>query len=476
MNVIITLLLLPFRLLTGLWKILTYPFKALFNRIYGPPPMMMGGPPVDHSAPDMTEEESGMRGQKLYFLISVFFIVAVTWAIYAEIDEQVRAEGIIVTPSDVQHVQSRLPGYVVEIMVKLGSFVEEGEVMFRLEDEDVLANFADNEISLYAARASEIRLTAEMLGHEQAVFPAELIKVAPDAVAKEQSLFQSRRAAIESRLSVLREAVETLERSIAEKLAEARISSSQAMLISEEIALLKPLVEAGHEPRASLLSARTRHQQAEGAAELARLAADAHRSDLAGKIREMESLQISFRAEAAEGLVDAQTKAAQFLSRKDALQGKVRHADIRAPLSGTVSAVHIKTRGAVVQAGTVLADIVPAEAALLVRAQIPPQKVASVQPGQTARISLSAYDPSRYGVLMGVVERVANNTTQMENQMPFYETMIVIPKAELTKSAKKPEIVAGMPLTVDILGEKRTIMNYIMTPIQKSLSVAFREQ
>jgi HlyD family type I secretion membrane fusion protein len=363
--------------------------------------MMMGGPPVDHSAPDMTEEESGMRGQKLYFLISVFFIVAVTWAIYAEIDEQVRAEGIIVTPSDVQHVQSRLPGSIVEIMVKLGSFVEEGEVMFRLEDEDVLANFADNEISLYAARASEIRLTAEMLGHEQAVFPAELIKVAPDAVAKEQSLFQSRRAAIESRLSVLHEAVETLERSIAEKVAEARISSSQAMLISEEIALLKPLVEAGHEPRASLLSARTRHQQAEGAAELARLAADARRSDLAGKIREMESLQISFRTEAAGGLVDAQTKAAQFLSRKDALQGKVRHADIRAPLSGTVSAVHIKTRGAVVQAGTVLADIVPAEAALLVRAQIPPQKVASVQPGQTARISLSAYDPSRYGVLIG---------------------------------------------------------------------------
>ena len=77
---------------------------------------------------------------------------------------------------------------------------------------------------------------------------------------------------------------------------------------------------------------------------------------------------------------------------------------------------------------------------------------------------------------MGVVERVANNTTQMENQMPFYVTMIVTPKAEFTKSAKKPEIVAGMPLTVDILGEKRTIMNYIMTPIQKSLSVAFREQ
>ncbi|MGB0690058.1 MAG: hypothetical protein ACPGOZ_05190 [Candidatus Puniceispirillum sp.] len=91
-------------------------------------------------------------------------------------------------------------------------------------------------------------------------------------------------------------------------------------------------------------------------------------------------------------------------------------------------------------------------------------------------LSLAAYDPSRYGVLMGVVQRVANNTTQPENQMPFYETMIEIPKIELTKSPIRPEITAGMPLTVDILGDKRTVMNYIMTPIQKSLKTAFREK
>ena len=190
----------------------------------------------------------------------------------------------------------------------------------------------------------------------------------------------------------------------------------------------------------------------------------------------MEAVVANFRAEAAANLVEAQTKAAQYLSRKDALQGKVAHAEIRAPLSGTVSAVHVKTIGAVVQAGSVLLDIVPSEAALLVRAQIPPQNVNNVKPGQVARISLSAYDPSRYGVLMGVVERVANNTTQQENMPPFYETMIIIPKPELTKSPIEPEIVAGMPLTVDILGDKRTIMNYVMTPIQKSLNTAFREK
>jgi multidrug efflux pump subunit AcrA (membrane-fusion protein) len=113
---------------------------------------------------------------------------------------------------------------------------------------------------------------------------------------------------------------------------------------------------------------------------------------------------------------------------------------------------------------------------LRARAQVLPQHVASVRPGQIARLSVSAYDPSRYGVLMGVLQRVANNTTQLENQMPYYETIIEIPEVVLTKSGVTPEITAGMPLTVDILGDKRTVMNYIITPIEKSWKSAFREK
>ena len=194
--------------------------------------------------------------------------------------------------------------------------------------------------------------------------------------------------------------------------------------------------------------------------------AEARKSDLQGKQREKESLTDNFKAEAAAQLVEAKTKAAQYLSRQEALRGKVRHAEIRAPLSGTVSAVHVKTIGAVVQAGTVLVDIVPAESVLLARAQVLPQHVAAVRPGQIARLSVSAHDPSRYGVLMGVVQRVATNTTQPENQMPYYETIIEIPEVRLTKSGIQPEITPGMPLTVDILGDKRTVMNYIITPLK----------
>jgi len=471
------IMLLPFRAIGFVWKLVSLPFKLIFNKVYGPPPLMMGGPPVDHSAPDMEDDDGGrMGGQTLYIMITIFVILAIVWAITAEIDEQVRAEGVVVTPSDVQHVQSRLPGSIVDINVALGSKVQKGDVLFRLEDEDVIANFADNEITYHAAQAAEIRLSAEATGKSEIVFPAALREQAPEAVAQEEALFLSRQLAMSSRLSILNDDIETLQRTILEKEAEQRISLAQAKLIRDEIALLEPLVTAGHEPRATLLSAKSRLQQAEGGAELAGLSANARRSDLAGKIREIGAIKANFQAEAAEALVTVQTKAAQHLSRQDALQGKVEHADIKAPLSGIVSAVHVKTVGAVVQAGSVLVDIVPSEVGYLVRAQIPPANVTNVQPGQIARISLQAYDPSRFGVVMGVVERVANNTTQEEQMPPYYETMIIIPKVELTKTNVPPELFAGMPVTVDILGDKRTIMSYIMTPIEKSLKTAFREK
>ena len=476
MKFLLSILLFPVRLVWWVVRLVLAPFRWVFGKLFGPPPMTMGAPPVDHSAPELLPERTGTKGQILYILISIFCVVAVAWAVTAEVDEQVRAEGMIFTPSEVQHVQSRLPGSVVEIRAELGKVVDAGEVLYRLEDEDVIANFADNEIALNAARAAELRLTAEAEGRSRLVFPADLTAAAPEMVAKEASLFTTRAEALAKRVSVLRDNIATLERTIIEKEAEERISLQKAALVAEEIALLKPLVEAGHEPRAVLLAARARHQQETGAAELARLSAAARRADMVSKRREIESAIANFRAGAAEALVEEQTKAAQLLARQDALRGKVRHADVKAPLGGTVSAVHVKTVGAVVQAGTMLVEIVPAEAEYLVRAQVLPQNVKDVQPGQVARISLAAYDPSRYGVIMGEVRRVAKNTTQPENAMPFYETIIAIPDVAFTKSPDTPVITAGMPLQVDILGGKRTIMNYIMTPIQKSLATAFREK
>ncbi len=102
--------------------------------------------------------------------------------------------------------------------------------------------------------------------------------------------------------------------------------------------------------------------------------------------------------------------------------------------------------------------------------------MADVYVGQSVKISLSAYDVSRYGNLEGVVTHIASNTTEQDAMPPFYETLIEIPEIRFSRAELIPEMVPGMQVTVDILGGKRTVMDYILSPIHKATSVAFREK
>ena len=151
------------------------------------------------------------------------------------------------------------------------------------------------------------------------------------------------------------------------------------------------------------------------------------------------------------------------------------YAEIRAPQEGTVFALHLKTVGAVLQAGTVLAEIVPEQKGLTIWTNLRPEIVADVYLGQEAHISLSAYDVSRYGSLAGVVQNVASNTTEREGQPPFYETIITVPDPVFTKTGQSVEIIPGMTVVADIIAGKRTVLDYILKPINKATSVAFRK-
>ena len=406
----------------------------IYRKLTSPPPdplmaaMMMQGVEID-----IDEDPTELQGNKLFTMIAAFFVIMLLWAALTELDEVVRAEGTIVPPSSVQLVQNRLPGSVSIINAKLGDRVAKGDVLYRLEDEDVIANFDDNEVTRIAALAAISRLTAEADGETELAFPDWMEKNAPDVAASERGVFERRQRALSTRLSSINRRIKNL---------------------NDKIEILQPLVEGGHEARLTLV-------EAEGEYNAAR--------------DEYEAVVANYRAEAARELAEVKTRANQAGAREDAFRAKVRHADVRAPADGIVTAVHVKTVGAVVQAGTVLAEIVPDELAVLVKARIMSEDIGGIYPGQVAQVSLSAYDVSRYGNLEGEVQRIAQNTTQEQNMPPFYETLIAIPKPQFSKSDETVEIVPGMTVMVDIIGQKRTVLNYIMTPLNRAAGVAFRE-
>ena len=254
------------------------------------------------------------------------------------------------------------------------------------------------------------------------------------------------------------------------------LASRQLITINKERDIIAPLVEKGFEPRIMLLNLDARIEAEAGRKELAELAVNRMRSDLEAQQRKLASLENRYRADAETQLVEVRTRAAQAEARLDALKGKVAYTDVKAPSDGIISAVHIKTIGAVVDAGAVMAEIVPDEKEVTVRAQVLTDDVAKISPGQKVRVSLSAYDVSRYGALEGEVEKIASNSTQDENLPPYFVTMIKIPDPIYPNSGFEPEITPGMTAIIDVIGGKRTVLQYILSPIERAQQIAFREK
>ena len=158
---------------------------------------------LTEKAEEYLNVEAPRASNRVFVLISVFFTIFILWAALAELNQVVRAEGEIIPPSKVQLVQNRMPGSVRAIEVSLGDTVAKGDVLFVFEDEDASANFDDNEITRLTAMAAMRRLQAEISGSESLDFPALMRRAAPDAIAREEELFNQRRQSLTIRLKVV---------------------------------------------------------------------------------------------------------------------------------------------------------------------------------------------------------------------------------------------------------------------------------
>jgi adhesin transport system membrane fusion protein len=160
---------------------------------------------------------------------------------------------------------------------------------------------------------------------------------------------------------------------------------------------------------------------------------------------------------------------------------------IRSPVRGVVNKIYINTVGRVVGSGADIMAIVPSDDTLLIEANIGPADIAFIRPGEKANVKFTAYDFSRYGGLDGVVERIGVDTVtdeasrqsrQGQPALSYYPIMVRTEKNSLGKDRNGRElaIIPGMVVEVDILTGKKTVLNYLLMPLNRARERALRER
>jgi len=175
-------------------------------------------------------------------------------------------------------------------------------------------------------------------------------------------------------------------------------------------------------------------------------------------------------------LVQIDQRLLEANDQKQRAELQLKFSKLVSPINGVVTAVNPAGVGAVVRAGDVLVEVVPQEEYYLIKAKILPKDIGKVTVGQNARVSYTAYDFSRYGIMEGEMIKIAQNTTTTQQGEIYYDAWVKTQGSTFSKSPINPNILPGMIAQVDMLGEKRTIFEYIMSPLNRMASRALSEQ
>src|SRR5205085_5830473 len=267
------------------------------------------------------------------------------------------------------------------------------------------------------------------------------------------------------------------ERAVMEAQSALEARSTERETRRSELAVLRPLVAKGIEPRLSLL-------QAESAASVAASEAAAAASGLArassavAEARSALSQQMQdWRSQAATELATAQGELAARQRALPALEQRVDRTVVRAPLDGKVNRVMVTTVGGTVAPGAPMVEIVPSEKSLLVEVRVRPQDIAFVRIGQHAKVNITAYDPSVFGALEGTVATISPDAVLEERTGETFYHVRVRTKTDALKDQQGNALPIGPGMVADValIGEKRTVLQYLMTPITRLSETAFRE-
>ena len=412
----------------------------------------------------------------LLFAITGFVAVFLLWAALAKLDVTVRGQGRVVPSSQLQ-VLSNLEGGVVEqILVSAGEEVQQGDPLIRLDPTETGSSLSAAEATSAALAARIARLEAEVEGRRPR-FPVTGSDRLAEQVEIERALYASRQSDLASLTSAARARVTQAERAVAEAQALADARRENARAAREELDLVRPLVESGVEPRLSLIQAESRASVAQS--ELSAAAAGVTRAQSAvAEARASMSQQVQdWRSRAAADLAEARGELAAKREAQPALRGRVDRTVLRAPLSGQVNRVLVSTVGGAVAPGEPLVEIVPSDDALMVQARIRPQDIGWVAIGQPARVNITAYDPTVYGGLPGEVVTISPDSTIDERTgESFYEVKVRTWAEAITDDAgRQLPIGPGMTAEVSLIGEKRSVLSYILRPFTRLQQRAFTE-
>ena len=193
----------------------------------------------------------------------------------------------------------------------------------------------------------------------------------------------------------------------------------------------------------------------------------------------------NYRQQLQNERVEAEGACSRLQQDWDKQQYRSSLLELKAPQSGLVKDLATHTVGTVVAPGTILLTLVPHDEPLVAETWITNIDAGFVQTNQKARIKLAAYPFQKYGMLDGVVRQISADAQEKSDtngqpvkpmQEAAYRALISLNGVHLESQGQRLRLVPGMLVNAEIHLGTRSVLEYLLSPVQKITHEAGRER
>ncbi len=413
-------------------------------------------------------------------------IVLLVWACIGRLDIVSSADGKLVPQTLVKIVQPAEAGVVRELKVQEGDRVAKGQVLAVLDATVAGADSALASRELMRQSLQARRMEAELNGGDMKMAPDDPLDM---FTAVHNQFIAHKRAYVDAREQeeALLTRYEHEHRSALQVLAKLE---QTVPIYSRSADAYRRLREQGfvsilaYEDKFREFTEKQRDLDAQRAT-VASLAAT-----MAAQQKKLKQMQSSYESDLRREMADTSSKLQQLEADREKSNYRESLLTLRAPQDGEIKDLATTTLGAVVQPGTVLMTLVPKDEQLFADVSIRNEDIGFVHTGDQARVKVATYPFQKYGMLEGEVVHISVDAAESGNKTNVEEAARQDPNATASYKARVRlniqrlrdasgatyGLSAGMRVVAEIRYGERTVMEYLLSPVQRTVHDAGRER
>ncbi|PHS26631.1 MAG: secretion protein HlyD [Methylophaga sp.] len=413
-------------------------------------------------------------GRLITWVIMLFFVVAVIWALIGKVDIVVSAPGRVITSGHAKVIQPLNTGIIQTIYVREGQVVNEGDILVELKPDSAIADEQRIDDELTSLKQDKIRLETilDWIKNNQ----SDSSNISTTLNSLQQQLLQSQWQQHQSQLTTLkhqqnkhRSERDSIEQQVqkyqailpiltkrADKLR--MLSEKQYLQEDQYLEIEQQRLTAYHDLKAN----EQRSEETKAAiAEVASQIEQTKKAFNSQMLTELQQATVQYKALGQELIKAAATRQAQTL---------------KAPVSGTIQQLVLHTEGGVVTPAQQLMVIVPSQQPLEVEAMVANLDIGFVKENQIVEIKIDAFPFTKYGVIDGTLTHLSNDAIADEQLGLIYKAQVIMDQTDIQVGDKMVKLSPGMTVAVEIKTGKRRLIEYFLAPLLRYKQESIRER